>query len=509
MDAKDHVLVGYYFFDKKPLIIKQWHSDMDFEKDDLKTVPIWVQLKLNLKHWGQKSLHKIAAQIGDPIKRDEATRNRDKLQFARILIEVKIEHHLPKSVHFCNEKGELTEVPITFEWLPKHCVNCKGFGHNVSECRLKKVKQVWQPKERGLVTNVEQLVTETTPPTEKVDQVEMDPDGFQRALKPIKVRSSVSAATSIHNPFQALIEEESGMVNVKNAETCFTSNSSLIDKGRIIIAWKATSFHLNICQCSEQYIHYFSKLVNADKGFYVIFIYAYNERNRRLQLWEALKKLNITEPWLLCGDFNSIMSTEERIGAPVREVEMVDLADCMLTCGLQDIKASGNFYTWTNKQEVADIQAYKLMMSAQQQLHVDPRNMGYIEEELLATQDYKVMKHKAYVEFLAQKAKTSWIKEGDENTSLFHQSIKARKMQNMVYSIYDEKGVWCDNLESASQTFLTYYQALLGGNVSSRKEVLQQLVQEAPVVTSEHRTILTAPYTREEVKKALFDIPGS
>ena len=158
--------------------------------------------------------------------------------------------------------------------------------------------------------------------------------------------------------------------------------------------------------------------------------------------------------------------------------------------------------------QAADIQEYKHMMSAQEKLHVDPRNMGYIKEELLATQDYKV-KHRAYMEFLSQKAKTNWIKKGDENTSLFHQSIKARKMQIMIYNIYDEKGIWCDNPEFASQAFLSYYQTLSGGNVPFRKVVLQQLVQEGPVVTDEHRAILTTPYTREEVKKALFDIPCS
>lgn len=41
-DARDHVWSGHYFFDRKPLIIKQWNSEMDFEKDDLKTVLVWV-----------------------------------------------------------------------------------------------------------------------------------------------------------------------------------------------------------------------------------------------------------------------------------------------------------------------------------------------------------------------------------------------------------------------------------------------------------------------------------
>lgn len=80
MESRDRVMEGHYFFVRKPVILKPWHSDMDFERETLKTIPVLVQLKLDLKYWGEKSLHKIAAQLGDPIKRDEATRNREKLQ---------------------------------------------------------------------------------------------------------------------------------------------------------------------------------------------------------------------------------------------------------------------------------------------------------------------------------------------------------------------------------------------------------------------------------------------
>lgn len=41
------------------------------------------------------------------------------------------------------------------------------------------------------------------------------------------------------------------------------------------------------------------------------------------------------------------------------------------------------------------------------------------------------LKHKAYFEFLKQKAEIEWVvKNEDEYTSLFHQSIKVRRIQN-------------------------------------------------------------------------------
>lgn len=112
------------------------------------------------------------------------------------------------------------------------------------------------------------------------------------------------------------------------------------------------------------------------------------------------------------------------------------------------------------------------------------------------------------MEFLAQKAKHDWIKDGDENTSLFHQSFKARRLQNQVHNIYDEDGVWQEGSEKVSKTFLAYYEKLLGSNVENRKQVNTQLIREGPMITEAHRSILRAPYIVEEVQKALMSIPG-
>lgn len=52
------------------------------------------------------------------------------------------------------------------------------------------------------------------------------------------------------------------------------------------------------------------------------------------------------------GDLNAIMRMDKRIGMPIRSRELIDMRQCMEKCGLEDIKATGNFFTWTNKQEV-------------------------------------------------------------------------------------------------------------------------------------------------------------
>ena len=59
------------------------------------------------------------------------------------------------------------------------------------------------------------------------------------------------------------------------------------------------------------------------------------------------------------------------------------------------------------------------------------------------------------------------------------------------------------------KAFLSYYQQLLGTNHAHRKKVMQQINKSGPLITDEHRLFMNSPYTAEEVKQALFSIPGN
>lgn len=60
-----------------------------------------------------------------------------------------------------------------------------------------------------------------------------------------------------------------------------------------------------------------------------------------------------------------------------------------------------------------------------------------------------------------------------------------------------------------SEAFLRYYKKLLGSNVNNRRTVMPEIVTSGDILSAEHLAILEAPYTAEEVKEALFSIPGS
>lgn len=60
-------------FDRKPFISKPWRVKMSLEKDDLSTIPIWVQLPaLPMEYWGERCIRKIEGNLGNVLKVDNA-----------------------------------------------------------------------------------------------------------------------------------------------------------------------------------------------------------------------------------------------------------------------------------------------------------------------------------------------------------------------------------------------------------------------------------------------------
>lgn len=64
---------------------------MNLQKLEVEKVPVWVKFpEFPLEYWTPKALGKVASYIGVPLATDRLTACRDRLAFARVLIDVKI-----------------------------------------------------------------------------------------------------------------------------------------------------------------------------------------------------------------------------------------------------------------------------------------------------------------------------------------------------------------------------------------------------------------------------------
>ncbi|XP_016486838.1 uncharacterized protein LOC107807064 [Nicotiana tabacum] len=81
-------------------------------------------------------------------------------------------------------------------------------------------------------------------------------------------------------------------------------------------------------------------------------VYGFNDAALRRKLWEDIKEIHehMDELWAVMGDFNCVLHKEERIGSPITMTEIREFKQCVKECTLQDMKSSGAFFTWNNKQ---------------------------------------------------------------------------------------------------------------------------------------------------------------
>ncbi|XP_056694959.1 uncharacterized protein [Spinacia oleracea] len=577
---------------------------MDISKDPVKKLPIWIQLpNLEVKYWGEKSLSKIVSQIGTMIKVDQATHNRDKLMFAKVLVEVNIDQQFPEVIRFRSEIGRMIEQRVSYDWLPISCSICKGMGHTSNACTRRATlatQRVWRPK---AVQPVAHPVAQPTPPQGGITQaarfskqksqqlkpfytankyqllsevdVEFDngeiPNGeenqFQRSpvgrgWQPLSLmdrvlcwnvrglnrkdkQKRVRDLISLHHvKLFSLLETRVKAPKMGDMylnlcpSWCFTSNTSCHRNGRIIVAWDAGAFTVDIIHMTSQLIHCSITPRNTYNSFFCTFVYGLNTAMEREALWSSLTELATAggnKAWIIMGDFNAVMEMEDRIGSAVRITEIQPMRQCMNSCQLTTVKTVGRHYTWNNKQDgtdrvftridrvlanyawdsnfenaeatylpeeefdhcpmllstykeesqrrpfrffnmwttspkfteiVADnwkkyvygcpmfrifqklrwikadlkllnksgfseveadyFKARELLTIAQSHLHADPTNNTLATNEKACADNYRKTQA-VFASFMQQRAKLNWLEHGDENSKLFHQSIKQRR----------------------------------------------------------------------------------
>ena len=61
----------------------------------------------------------------------------------------------------------------------------------------------------------------------------------------------------------------------------------------------------------------------------------------------------VSLPWVLLGDFNEMISEDEKMGGlPLNRNRIFAFRNCMDKCGLMDLGFQGPRFTWTNKSPV-------------------------------------------------------------------------------------------------------------------------------------------------------------
>ncbi|XP_062074783.1 uncharacterized protein LOC133778775 [Humulus lupulus] len=133
---------------------------------------------------------------------------------------------------------------------------------------------------------------------------------------------------------------------------CFTSNLAHHPNGQIIISWNPNSYDVDIKGGTSQLLNCWIRPQRVIQ-FAVIVVYALKESSDRKQLWKDIGLIaqGTKIPWIFFGDFNSVLSTVERLDYRGNGTEMMPFQTCVGECGLEDVKYNGSYFTWNNQQE--------------------------------------------------------------------------------------------------------------------------------------------------------------
>lgn len=227
----------HLFFDKHPVLLKQWEDGVELQENEFDYVPIWIHMpELPLKSWGKTCLEKIVGLVGTPVKPDTATSLRERVAYVRYLVEMKLDGDFPSTVSFINEKGILMEQVVTYEWRPVQCKACSKWGHVEKECKSQKV---WKPKvSQPVMVSKEPVEAASGPVTVAPVQVPVASVQVPVVAAPVTAVASVPAVTVSVGPRNQAntaesVQEEQGWQTV-------ISRSRLKQLGKSVVSTRTS-----------------------------------------------------------------------------------------------------------------------------------------------------------------------------------------------------------------------------------------------------------------------------
>ncbi|KAK4384138.1 hypothetical protein Sango_3088000 [Sesamum angolense] len=159
--------------------------------------------------------------------------------------------------------------------------------------------------------------------------------------------------------FLGLLETRVSAVNVMRVQTFLPQWSWFTDYdmpgNRIWIAWDDELLDVDVLNLDVQFIHCRINIRCAHLSVLATVVYGANDSVSRRGLWQSLVTLADSisdEPWIVGGDFNTVVDMSEVCGASADiHLAMNEFRDCILGTGLIHLPVQGELFSWHNCSE--------------------------------------------------------------------------------------------------------------------------------------------------------------
>ncbi|KAF9610568.1 hypothetical protein IFM89_023268 [Coptis chinensis] len=170
LGSSDRKLVlegGPLFVAGRIFMIKPWSEDLDIQNKSVGTLPICVKLhNISKQLWTKKGVSFIASRKRKPHCWDEATQKKQRLDFAKVCVEVPVNAKYLTSLKFKLGLGRDTTVTVEYVLKLLSCVNCSKFGNNATKCPQKSTSTTWIRRPTTTTTTPQEGGATGPPPTE-------------------------------------------------------------------------------------------------------------------------------------------------------------------------------------------------------------------------------------------------------------------------------------------------------------------------------------------------------
>nr|GEV38302.1 hypothetical protein [Tanacetum cinerariifolium] len=493
----------------------QFETKEGMESEDIKHVPIWVKLHhVSIVAYSEVGLSLITTHIGRPIMLDSYTSNMclslwGRNTYARAMIEVAVEEELKESIVIAIPMGNgqghsLATVDIKYEWTPRRCSTCKIFDHVDEQCpKIIKVNDSKQVVDDGFAV-VQKKKARARQPNKQIARIRFTKPSLNLQYR--QVEKGESYKTNDVHPTAGF---EKTKVPKPNQ---FTSN---VPKPNVTLQNSFSSLDPNGEEAEQPQV----TKNDADPVVYV----SDSEVDEEIVLDDRNGK-NVTKTNLkgastpvvekpkgkagLLKKIDRIMVnlgfTDEFVGshAVFKLYHISDHAPLVLNIPVlaRSKPKSFKFYNLVTRNE----KFRDTMMngwSEQARLDDDPFNVDIRDEEASTAAAFNeglLLQER----FLKQKAKVSWLGEGDANTTYFHKAVKCRVSCSRIDVITSYDGTMFHN-EQVANVFVSHYEQFLGQPGDTSSFSIDLLFNKR---LNDDASYMIRTVTRQEIKNAMFSM---
>uniref|UniRef100_A0A2N9IFC0 CCHC-type domain-containing protein n=1 Tax=Fagus sylvatica TaxID=28930 RepID=A0A2N9IFC0_FAGSY len=225
--------------------------------------------------------------------------------------------------------------------------------------------------------------------------------------------------------------------------------------GGLWLLWNSAVVDVSVLAATEQEIHAVVKVRSSNFSWLLSAIYASPRFLERKVLWDNLSQVASLHnlPWLLAGDFNEVLSSEDKFGGlPVNLRRSQLFSNCLNNCGMMDLGFHGPRFTCRSGSLILPSQrlsnnSWDVVLPLESNIiefteavmkwNKDVFGNIFWKKKNLTARLRGIQSSLAEEEFWSVKSRYNWLIQGDRNTAFFHSSTLVRRKRNRILSIKD------------------------------------------------------------------------